>query len=54
MQLWNKNHFGNVFGKKRRFLARLNGIQNAMSERPSTSLIKLERSLLKILDIILD
>ena len=26
VQVWNKNHFGNVFGKKRRLLARLNGI----------------------------
>lgn len=40
---WNKTHFRNVFGKKRRILDRLNGIQRAMANSPSHSLMALER-----------
>lgn len=54
VQVRNKNHFENVFGKKRRLLAMLNGIQKAMSVRPSTSLLELEKTLLKSLDTILE
>ena len=40
---WNWVHFGNIFAKKKRIMARLNGIQNAMADRPSASLIALEK-----------
>ena len=51
---WNKSHFGNIFGKKRRILARLNGIQKAMANRPSHSLVVLEKDLQKELESILN
>ena len=51
---WNKNHFGNVFGKKRRLMARLPGIQKEMVVRPTASLIDLEKQLLRDLDTILN
>lgn len=38
-QVWNKEVFGNVFAKKRRLMARLLGIQRAISRQPSQSLI---------------
>jgi len=40
--VWNKNHFRNIFGKKRRTMAQLRGIQMAMASNPSSSLIILE------------
>lgn len=43
---WNHTHFGNIFAKKRRTVARLNGVQKAMVTRPNTFLITLERKLL--------
>ena len=49
-KLWNKNHFGNIFAKKRRIMARLDGVQRAMANNPSPSLILLESQLLKDLD----
>lgn len=51
---WNKNHFGNIFSKKRRIMARLRGIQMAMASNPSSSLINLENQLLRELDVVLD
>ena len=36
---WNKDHFGNVFSKKKRIMAWLNGIQKAISSRPSFNLL---------------
>lgn len=39
------NHFGNIFHRKRRLSARLKGIQSALADRPSSSLIDLERGL---------
>ena len=51
---WNKTHFGNIFEKKRRSLARLNGIQKAMANRPSHSLVVLEKELQKELESILN
>ena len=42
---WNKNHFGNIFHRKWRLGARLKGIQSALADRPSSSLIELERGL---------
>jgi len=34
--LWNKSHFGNIFAKKKKVMARLNGIQHATTIRPLT------------------
>lgn len=42
---WNTNHFGNIFHRKRRLGARLKGVQSALTDRPSSSLIDLERGL---------
>ena len=42
---WNRVHFGNVFAKKRRVLARLSGIQRVMADGPSGFLINLEKQL---------
>lgn len=42
---WNRYHFGNIFGKKKRIMARLNGIQKAMADCPSHSLVVLEKKL---------
>ena len=42
---WNRNHFGNLFHRKRRILARLKGIQVSMSLRPNAFLVDLERKL---------
>ena len=51
---WNKNHFGNIFGKKKRVMARLNGIQKAIAIYPSHSLLQLEKNLLKELNVLLN
>ena len=51
---WNRDHFGNIFFKKNRIQARLNGVQRAMAIRPSSSLVELENNLLKELEIILN
>ena len=40
--MWNKNHFGNIFAKKRRIMARLDGVQREMANNPSSPLIQLE------------
>ena len=50
---WNKLHFGNIFTKKRKIMARLNGIQRVVAVRPSSSLLDLENNLLKDLDVVL-
>lgn len=42
---WNKNVFGNVFAKKRKFLARIEGIHKILENQFSNSLIKLEHKL---------
>ena len=42
---WNRYHFGNIFGKKKRIMARLNGIQKAMADCPSHSVVVLEKKL---------
>lgn len=44
---WNKNHFGNLFWKKHRLLARLRGIRLALSCKPSTFLYSLENQLIQ-------
>ena len=51
--LWNRNHFGNIFIKKKIIMAWLNGIQHAYSIRPSAYLINLENELLRELHVIL-
>ena len=48
---WNKSHFGNIFARKRKIMARLNGIQRVVAVRPSSSLLDLENNLLKELDV---
>lgn len=40
--LWNKNHFGNIHYKEKRILARLCGIQKALSNNPCAPLLTLE------------
>lgn len=42
---WNREHFGNIFEKKNRLMARLRGIQKALAVCPSVSLVDLERKL---------
>lgn len=51
---WNKTHFGNIFAKKNRIKAPLNGVQQAMAIRPSSSLVELESNLLQGLDRVLE
>lgn len=51
---WNKEHFGNVFAKKRRIMARLSGVQRAIANSPSSSLLQLENKLQLELDQVLD
>ena len=52
--LWNKNHFGNIFHKKKRIMARLDGVQRAMASNPSASLVSLENFLIRELDVVLE
>lgn len=51
--LCNKAHFGNIFAKKKKVMARPNGIQLAIAIRPSTFLLNLENELLCELDVII-
>ena len=51
--IWNKEHFGNIFAKKKRIKARLNGIQKVVGVRLSAFLLELEKELLGELDTIL-
>lgn len=44
-RVWNKMHFGNLFQRKKRALARLKGIQESLAASPSTHLINLEKML---------
>ena len=50
---WNKNRFGNIFEKKMRLMARLNGIHKAIASNPTSSLIELENQLHKGLEVFL-
>ena len=52
--LWNKNHFGNIFHKKRRIMARLYGAQKALANNLRLDLINLESQLQKDLEEVLD
>ncbi|XP_050264114.1 uncharacterized protein LOC126708367 [Quercus robur] len=51
---WNGSHFGNIFTRKKNIMARINGIQRALSVRPFTFLVNLEDELLKELDCVLN
>lgn len=42
---WNLNYIGNIFMKKRRLMARLNGCQKALATRLSLILVDMEKSL---------
>lgn len=42
---WNMEVFGNIFAKKRRVLARLNGVQKAIAKNPNDFLLNLENQL---------
>ena len=50
---WNVEVFGNIFAKKRRVLARLNGTQKAIAENPNDFLLNLENQLLSEYSLIL-
>ena len=52
--LWNKNHFGNIHYKKKQILARLYGIQKALSNNPCAPLLTLESQIQQDLDHVLD
>ena len=52
--LWNKNHFRNIFHKKKRVLARLDGVQRALASQPSIFLVALENQLIRELDVVLE
>ena len=43
---WNKSVFGNIFARKKRVLARLNGAQKSLSNGPNHFLIQLEKNLI--------
>ncbi|KAL0016452.1 hypothetical protein SO802_003521 [Lithocarpus litseifolius] len=49
----NKTYFGNIFAKKKKLMARLNGIQRSIAMRPSASLIELEKKLQSDLELVL-
>ena len=42
---WNKSKFDNIFHRKKRVLARLNGVQCALTFSPSESLYRIEKTL---------
>lgn len=44
---WNKNRFGNIFRRKRKLLARLEGVQKALAIRQNPNLDGIEKSLAK-------
>lgn len=53
LQEWNKNVFGNIIHRKRRVIARLEGIQRKWSIQPRFDLLKLNKKLQKELEEIL-
>jgi hypothetical protein len=42
---WNRHTFGNIFQRKKRILVRISGAQEALANHPSSSLVRLEKSL---------
>ena len=51
---WNKHYFGNIFSKKKTVMAHLNGIQKALALHPSHSLVEMEKTLHKELNVLLN
>ncbi|KAL2936882.1 LINE-1 retrotransposable element ORF2 protein, partial [Bienertia sinuspersici] len=52
---WNNNSFGNIFQRKKRVLARIRGVYNALTERPSSQFhLNLEKSFQTELNEILE
>ena len=51
---WNKHYFGNIFGKKKRVMACLNGIQKNLATNPLHSLLEMEKELHKELNELLN
>ena len=45
LRTWNKSHFGNLFQRKNRLLARLRGLQVALTTKPPAFLYSLEHQL---------
>lgn len=45
-KIWNRDHFGNIFHRKRRICARIKGVQTALGNNPKNFLINLEKSFL--------
>ena len=52
--LWNKNHFENIFYKKKRIMAQLDGVQRAMAIQLFSALVTLKNHLLKELEVVLE
>lgn len=50
---WNMDVFGNIHKKKKRLIARIHGVQNAMALNFNNRLIKLDIKLRKELDEVL-
>lgn len=50
---WNKNKFGNIFARKKRVLARINGAQKALCNGLNHFLIQLEKELIVEYNMIL-
>ena len=44
---WNREVFRNLFARKRKVLARLNGVQKALANHPNNFLIQLEKQLIE-------
>lgn len=45
LENWNKECFGNIFSRKNRLMARLNGVQKALARSKNNGLLHLERKL---------
>ena len=52
--MWNRMQFGNVSNRKKNIMARLNGVQRALSFRPSSLFFNLEKELLKDINVVLN
>lgn len=50
---WNMKVFGNLFARKRRVLARLNGVQKALAYNPKEFLIQFEKQLIEKYSLIM-
>lgn len=53
LEKWDRETFGNIFKKKAKLMARLEGIQRALSNNPHAGLIKLRRKLQEELEAVL-